>query len=324
MIEYTETNAKLWSRLGTRGVFGGVVAPELSEADDRYLFLAADVVNSAGLGRFAARSPRKVINTGIAEQNMVGIAAGLAKEGFVPLVTSFAPFATCRCADQIRMCLGYMGLNIKIVGLASGLSMALNGPSHYGIEDVAMLRAISNITILSPADCMETVKATIAAAEYPGPVYLRLSGESGTPPIYFADYDFKIGKAISLHHGSDITFIATGTMVHTALETSALLEEAGIAASVINMHTLKPLDEEAVKDACKTKLIVTIEEHSIIGGLGSTVAEVLALSSNHPPLLRLGIPDCYPHAGSYQHLLKQCELTPPQIAEKIAKQFLLL
>lgn len=320
MIAFTAANAKLWSRLGSRGVFGGIAAPELVQMDERYLFLAADVASSAGLGRLMAQFPEKVLNTGIAEQNMIGIAAGLAKEGFVPFAMSFAPFATWRCADQIRLCLGYMGLNVKVVGLASGLAMAMNGPSHYGLEDIAALRAIPGLTILSPADCTETVKATLAAAQHHGPVYLRLTGELGNPPVYTEDYTFEIGKAVTLREGKDIAIIATGTMVHTALEIATLLESKGIEAGVINMHTLKPLDRGAVENACKAKLLVTLEEHNQIGGLGSAVAETLAPFSSRPPLLIFGIPDVYPHAGTYPYLLEQCGLTPPQITESIVQR----
>lgn len=320
MITYSESMIKLWSKLGSRAVFGSVAAPELAETNDKVLFLAADVASSAGFGRFRELWPDKLINAGIAEQNMIGIASGMAKEGFIPFAFSFTPFISLRTADQIRLCLGYMRLPVKIIALASGLSMGINGASHLGVEDVAFMRAVPGITILSPADATETIKTILAAAEHPGPVYIRLTGELNNPPVYKEDYEFAIGKAITMREGKDVTFLATGSMVHTSLAAAELLSAEGIDAGVINMHTLRPLDMDAVRSACTAKLIVSVEEHSIVGGLGGGVAEVLAETGSHPPLLRLGLED-YPHADTYKNLLNQCGLTSEQIAQRVRIRF---
>ena len=318
MLSFTESNMKLWAKLGSRAVFGSVAAPALAEQLDRTLFIAADVAASAGFERFRTAFPDRLLNIGIAEQNMVGIAAGLAKEGFIPFAFSFSPFASLRAADQIRMCLGYMGLPVKIISLAAGLGMGINGPSHYGLEDIAFLRSVPGITILSPADATETVKALLAAAEHPGPVYIRLTGAQNQPPVYKEDYNFVIGKAIHLREGKDVAFLATGTMVHAAQKAADLLAEQGVSAGVINMHTIAPLDEAAVRQACAARLIITVEEHAVVGGLGSAVAEVLAEGGTHPPLLRIGLA-AYPHAAVYEQLLQQQGLTPEGLAQRVQK-----
>lgn len=321
MIAFTLSNAKLWSKFGSRGVFGGIAMPELFQTRDDIFLLPADVASSAGLNRLQDGYPNRILSMGIAEQNAVGVAAGLAKEGNTPFVLSFAPFVSLRCADQIRLCCGYMGLPLKLVALASGLAMGINGPSHLGYEDMAFLRAVPNITIFSPADCSETVKAVLAAVDCPGPVYIRLTGELNNPPVYTEDYEFQPGKAVRLREGRDVAFIATGTMVHACLEAAKLLEAQGCSAAVLDMHTISPLDDEAVLSCRTAKLIVTAEEHSVTGGLGGAVAECLAESGTHPPLLRLGFNSAegYPHADTYANLLERLGLTPEGICQSVMK-----
>ena len=258
-----------------------------------------------------------MINTGIAEQNLIGIAAGLAKDGTNVFATSFSPFVTMRACEQVRMNMGYMQLNIKTVGLGSGLVMAQLGNSHFGLEDASVMRAIPGMTVICPADGAEIVKTVEALCDFDGPAYLRLTGGPGLPVVYEEDFDFRIGKAIPVREGKDIAIIATGTMVYYAKAAAGLLAEQGIDAAVINMHTVKPLDTEAVEAQLDKKLIVTVEEASTVGGLGSAVAECIALKKDKPPQLILGIRDCFPHAGSYRYLLEQCRLTGEQIAEDI-------
>ena len=319
MLEINASNARQWSRLGSRGVFGQAV---LSIAD-RYpdlMVLSADLGNSSGLDRFKKTYPEQFLNTGIAEQNMVGIAAGLAKEGCNVFMTSFAPFITMRAAEQVRMNLGYMELNIKAVAIGSGVSMAFLGNSHYGIEDAAVMRAIPNITVVCPADCVEIIKVVEAAAAFTGPMYIRLTGAVNNPPVYTADYDFQIGKAIVLREGRDVTLVCNGTMVYESLEAAKLLEALGIQARVINMHTLKPLDTAVLDQAFReTPLIVTVEEHSVIGGLGSAVAEYKAACRNSPPQLTIGLPDAFDSAGEYRFLLEKHGLLAPQLVDRIRR-----
>lgn len=289
--------------------------------NERIVALTADLCTTSGLDRFRSAFPHRLFNVGIAEQNMVGIAAGLAAGGNIPFATTFANFAALRSCEQIRHYMGYMKENVKLVGFGAGFAMGMFGTAHYGTEDMAVIRAINGIVILSPADSGETVKATLAAAEFEGPIYLRLSGVANNPIVYREDYDFMIGKAITLREGTDVAIIATGTMVHSSLKAAQLLEERNLSCKVIDMHTIKPLDENVIRMACETKLIVTVEEHSAIGGLGGAIAECLAQSDKCPPLLIIGISDEYKPPGDYDYLLEQYGLTPEKIAEKILQRY---
>ncbi len=303
-MKFSAMNAKIWSRLGSCGAFGQAML-EVPALCDEAVMLTSDLQFFSGCERFANKFPDRFYNVGIAEQNMVDVAAGMAKEGFVPFATTYATFASMRAADQVRVSMGYMGLPIKLIGLTAGFSVGILGPTHISIEDIAIMRTIPNVTILSPADCTETVKATLAAARIDGPVYLRLSGAQNNPVVYSDDYDFEVGKAIQLKDGDDIAIIATGTMVHNALRVAEMLETDGISASVLDMHTIKPLDTDAVRRCLGAKLLVTIEEHSAFGGLGGAVAEALAMESEKPRHLIIGIGDDYGHAGGYDWLMEQ-------------------
>jgi transketolase len=226
-----------------------------------------------------------------------------------------------RSYEMVRLNMGYMGFNIKLVGLAAGFGMPMFGNTHYGMEDMALMRAVPGLCILSPCDCAEVAKATEAAAHHEGPVYLRLTGVAGNPIVYKNDYDFKIGRAITLREGSDIAIIATGTMVYESLEAAKLLEAQGISATVINMHTIKPIDTPAIDSVLDRKLIVTVEEHSVIGGLGAAVAEYKSRLASAPAQLFLGIEDKFKKAGNYKYLLQQNGLTAAQITANIIERF---
>ena len=322
MLEITSSNARQWSRLGSRGVLGQAIL-SLAETKQNLMILSADLGNASGLGRFKNAYPDKFLNIGIAEQNMIGVAAGLAKEGFVVFATSFAPFISMRCSEQIRMNLGYMNLNVKVVAIGSGVAMAFLGNSHYGIEDASIMRSIPNLTVVSPADCAEIVKTVFAAAEYEGPMYIRLTGEGNNPIVHKEDYNFEIGKAITLREGSDITIIANGTMVYESLEAAKLLELQGLSATVVNMHTIKPLDTSVIdKAVASSKVIVTVEEHSVIGGLGGAIAEYKTALRNAPPQLIIGLPDYFGKVGEYRYLLDKYGLTAKRIAQKISESYI--
>lgn len=316
MIEVKRSKVKLWSRLGARATLGQAILEAARERDDFYV-ISADLAQSSGLVRFREEFPDRFINAGIAEQNMIGIAAGLAKDGTNVFATSFSPFVTMRACEQVRMNMGYMQLNIKTIGLGSGLIMAQLGNSHFGIEDGSIMRAIPGMTVINPADGVEIVKTVEALCEYKKPVYLRLTGGPDLPIVYEEDFDFQIGKANVIRDGKDISIIATGTMVHYGRAAAELLSEKGIEAAVIDMHTIKPLDGDCIDAQLDKRLIVTIEEASIVGGLGSAVAEHLAVKKHKVVQLMLGIKDFFPHAGSYRYLLEQCRLTGEQIAEDI-------
>ncbi len=324
MFEINPSNARQWSRIGSRGIFGQAILA-VAENHPDMMVISADLGNSSGLDRFKKTFPEQFLNIGIAEQNMIGVAAGMAKEGYNVFATSFAPFITMRAAEQVRMNLGYMGMNVKAVAIGSGVSMAFLGNSHYGIEDAAVMRAIPNLTVVSPADCAEIFKVVAAAADFEGPMYIRLTGAVGNPPVYTEDYAFEIGKAVVLRPPAAVTLVATGSMVHESLEAAKLLEEAGISVGVINMHTIKPLDIAVLEQAMSaSRLLVTVEEHSVIGGLGSAVAEYKSAKRTAPPQLTLGLPDAFDVTGDYRFLLERHGLVAAKIAARVQSELSLL
>ena len=312
--------ARQWSRLGPRATYGMAMLDLMNENENVYA-LSADLGGSSGLQRVAKQYPGRYLNTGIAEQNLIGVSAGFAKEGLIPFASSFAPFITMRCADQVRMNMGYMHLNIKTVALCSGVSMSLLGNSHYGNEDLALMRSIPGMTILSPADCGQLVQMVKAAAEINGPVYIRLTGEPGMPIVYRESEGYEIGTAILHAEGTDVTFVATGSMVARACDAKKLLEEKGLSVGLIDMHTIKPLDTACLDRACaNSRMIVTVEEHGKIGGLGSAVAEYICQSGYRVQMKMFGAPDAYLKAGDYAYMLQQMGLTAEQIADSIVEE----
>ena len=322
MIEFNKRNMRTWSLLGPSGAHG-TAAMELAETNPDVVMLTSDLCFFSGLERFKAAYPDKLYNLGIAEQNMIGVAAGLAKEGFVPFANTYASFCASRCADQVRVNMSYMRLPIKLIGLTAGYGAGILGATHVSIEDMSLMRALPNITVISPADCTEIIKAILAVAVTPDPTYIRLTGPMNTPAVYKEDYDFQIGKAVTIQEGEDVAIIATGSMVAQSMKAAKLLEEEGISCSVINMHTIKPLDVEAVMQANKKhRLIVTAEEHSVIGGLYGAVAEVLCREMFHKQVLPIGINDLFVHAGSYNWQMAESGLEPSMMKEKIMKELL--
>jgi transketolase len=319
-MDINERNIKVWSTIGPRATLG-IAALELAKENENLMVLTCDVSTSAGLDRFRKTYPDKYMDLGIAEQNMVGVAAGLASEDFDVITTTFAPFQTMRCCEQIKVNLGYMKQKVCMVGIASGLVLGTLGYTHCCIEDVGVLRSIPNITIISPADSLETVKALQAAIKLKNPSYIRLTGSTNNPVVYNKDYNFKIGSSIKIREGNDITIFSTGASVFQSLEASKILESHKISCRVINMHTIKPLDIEAVKEACETKLIVTVEEHNIIGGLGSAISEFKSTLDSSPKQLFLGVQDTYSKGGSYKFLLEKHNLSSKKIAQKIIENF---
>ena len=316
-----KANFKIWSRLGMRATFG-IAALELGNTVKNLMILTGDVSTSAGLDRFKKKFPEKYLDVGIAEQNLIGIGAGLASEGFNVVTTTFAPFQTMRCCEQIKVNLGYMKQKISMIGLASGLVLGTLGYTHCCIEDVGILRSIPNLTIISPADSAEAVKAVIASLQHKNSVYIRLTGGSNLEQIYEDDYNFEIGKSITLKKGKDLSIFATGTMVKVALDCSKILSQHKIDAEVVNMHTIKPLDISKVRESAKlSKLIVSIEEHNIIGGLGSAIAECISDIRNSPRHIYFGVNDTYSGGGEYSFLKEKFGLSPNLISEKIISKY---
>jgi transketolase len=283
----------------------------LAEADGRVVAVCNDSVGSSNLKEFKKRFPNRLVNVGIAEQNLVGVGAGLANAGLIPFVCSASCFLTARALEQIKVDVGYSRANVKLCGMTSGMGYGELGATHHSIEDIAWTRAIANLTVVVPADPMETAQAVRAAASYDGPVFLRLS-RTGVPQVHSSDYRFEIGRAVQLREGADVTIVANGTMVCRALEAASLLAADGISAAVLNVGTACPLDAGAIAKAAAAGPIVTVEEHTVTGGLGSAVAEIVV--ATHPTRMRLlGVPGVFAPTGSPDFLFEHFGLTPEGI-----------
>lgn len=317
-MEYNKKNAKRWSIIGQRPTFGTALFA-LAKEDKNVLVVVADVVNSAGLANMSKELPEQIVNVGIAEQNMMGVAAGLSSEGYTVFTATFAPFQAMRCLEQIRVNQGYMGQKVVMVGLAGGVAYGELGFTHCTLEDTAILRAIPNIAVVTPADSMEVVKIVEAVAKYPQSVYVRLMDKTGIPMVYEDDYEFVIGKAVPILPEGDIAILANGPQVYHAVKAAKRYkEENGRDIAVYDFHTVKPLDEELLMSLCgKTKAIITVEEHSIIGGLGSAVVEFYADKADSPLIYRMGFGDEYPHGAEHETLLGKYGLNEEGIYEKI-------
>lgn len=310
-------NIKLWSNLGMRATFG-LIAMELEKKYPNLIITTADVSTSAGLDRFKIKHPDKYIDVGIAEQNLLGVSAGLSSEGFKVISTTFAPFQTLRCCEQIKVNLGYMKHKICMVGLASGLVLGNLGFTHCSIEDIGVLRSIPNTAIIVPSDPYELYKALNHSIEYKDSVYIRLTAGSNTKIINNDEYNFEIGKAIEILPGKDVVIFSCGNIISNCLEAALALKEKNIDCSVVNIHTIKPIDAEAILEKSKDKkLVITVEEHNIIGGLGSAVAEVLSNETLKCKLKRIGINDYYSSGGSYEYLKNIHGLSTEKIIQSI-------
>jgi len=316
MLNYSPVNVRTWSIMGANGVIG-TAAMELPAFNPKVMVLTADQCLNSGLTRFKNSFPDKFFNAGISEQNMILMAGGLAKEGFCPFVTAQAPFMSMRALDQVRVTLGYMKLGVKILGLAAGFSQGEYGATHHCINDLVILRSVPNLVVLSPADCTMTVKMITALAGCDSPVYVRLTGITHNPIVYNSEPDFRIGGANVLREGEDVLVLATGTMVAQALKAAKQLAENGIGARVVDVYSIKPFDYSSLKLHGHEKMVVTIEEHSVIGGLGGLVSEALACSGDAPRLEIIGAEDDYIHADEYAVLLKNSGLTAEAIADRI-------
>lgn len=321
MIEFSSQNIMKWARLGMRKAYGAILN-ELADDHDNMTSIAADVVDSANLYDFVVRHPERHYNAGISEQNMVAMAAGLAKEGANVFVTSFAPFVSLRVYEAIRTLVCYMNLNVKMVALSSGFSLGVQGATHYALEDIAIMRAIPNLLVLSPADTTEMAKSMEFLAHYGGPAYLRLTGLPGSATVYKADYKYDVNRFDIIREGKDVGIFATGTLVSESIRAARLLAKRGISTGIVNLSTLNPVKfEEIVNECQKYRLVLTIEEHNIVGGIGSTLSEALAATSEHPRLVRMGTVDSNQVAGSYVYMMEKNGLTAKAIAEKVIQEF---
>lgn len=301
----------------TREAYGRVLV-ELGKDCPELVVLDADLSKSTKTAEFAKCYPDRFFDMGIAEQNMMGTAAGFALAGKIPCASTFAIFATGRAYDQVRNAIAYPGLNVKIVATHAGVTVGEDGASHQTIEDISLMRTLPNMTVIVPADALEAAQAVAAAVKMQGPVYIRL-GRPAFPDILKEDYQFQIGKAVLLRDGSAAVIFAAGVMVSMALEAASVMAGDGVEVAVVNVSSIKPLDKETiVQMARKTGAVVTAEEHSIYGGLGSAVAEVLG--ENHPVSLeRVGIRDRFGESGSPEQLLEVCGLTVENIVKAVRR-----
>ena len=299
----------------TRVAYGEALV-KLGKVNKDVVVLEADLSKSTMTAYFKKEFPERHINVGIAEADMIGTAAGIATTGKIPFASTFAHFAAGRAFDQVRNSVAYPHLNVKICPTHAGVSLGEDGGSHQSVEDVALMRAIPGMVVLSPADAVETEKMVFAVAEYEGPVYVRL-GRLNIPVLFDENYKFEIGKAATLKEGNDVAILATGLMVSEALEAAKLLEEKGLKARVVNVSTIKPLDTETVLKAAKEcKFIVTSEEHSVIGGLGSAVSEYL--SEVHPAkVVKHGIQDVFGQSADGETMLTNYGLRAKDIVETV-------
>ena len=286
-----------------REAFGDALA-EFGSEYPNLIVLDADISSSLKTGKFAEKFPERHFNFGVAEHNRVMSAAGLASTGLIPLACTYATFSTMRACEQIRSMICYPKLNVKIIATHGGIEVGWDGPTHQATEDIAMMRSIPNMTVIVPADATAVKPLLRQTIELDGPVYFRM-GRNPVPVIYDSQQAILLGKAISLRKGGTVLLIATGIMVSTALETADMLTNSGIECGVLDMHTIKPLDDETLLDYAKSaELVVTLEDHNIIGGLGGAVAEWL--SENHPlPLIRIGVRDIFTESGDPKELFKK-------------------
>lgn len=298
----------------TRSGFGKALEI-LGEKNSKVVGLCSDLTGSLKMTNFAKKYPKRFFQIGIAEGNMIGIAAGLANSGKIPFAGTFAVFATGRTYDQIRMSVAYSNKNVKISASHSGITVGEDGASHQMNEDIALMRALPNMVVINPCDYNQTKAATFAAAEYKGPVYLRF-GRPKVPNFTEETQKFQIGKAVQLNQGKDVTIIATGHPVWQSIEAANLLEKKGVSVDLINIHTIKPIDKEAIiNSAKKTGAVVTIEEHSIYGGLGEAVANVL-VHNYSVPMQIIGIEDTFGESGKPEELYKKYGISAEKIVEK--------
>jgi len=316
-MKFSFSEAKQWLRMGPRAMFGQFMI-NIAKKNKNLMLLSADLGRSSGLARFKDEFPNQYMSVGISEQNLVGVASGLASEGYKVFVTSFAPFLSMRASEHIRMNLGYMKHNVNLVALGSGLSMGFLGNSHFGLEDLAIMRAIPNLNISCPADCGELGKVlNDYAFNDRGPSYIRLTGIPGSNNLYEKDYKYKFGKNINISKGKDILILSHGSVLGEIKLSLSILKKYGISAELVNVVSIKPLDNTIINKLRKFKKIITIEEHTSIGGLGSIIAEKIAYNNITTKFSSISLPDQFGPTGSYKFLLKYHGLNSGKIAKKI-------
>lgn len=310
-------NIKQWARMGPRAMYGQFML-ELAETVPNLMVMSADLGRSSGLNAFKNTYPNKYLSVGISEQNLVGVAAGLAKEGHKVFVTSFAPFLSMRASEQVRMNLGYMELPVNLVALGSGVSMGFLGNSHYGLEDIAVMRTIPGLGVHCPADCFDLRETLVdLATNERGPTYVRLTGVPGHPPAYDETFQYAYGEPTTVAKGDKVLILAIGALVSVAGEAVQVLADKGISAELLGINRLKPMPDKVMERIREFDYVVTVEEHTIIGGLYSTVAEQVGLLNLRKNLLPISLPDEFGPTGSYNYLLDYYGFTGDKIAARV-------
>ncbi len=316
-MNFSESQAKQWSRMGPRAMFGQFMI-DIAKKNKKLIVLSADLGRSSGLARFKNEFPDQYLSVGISEQNLVGVAAGLADEGFRVFVTSFAPFLSMRASEQIRMNLGYMRQNVNLVALGSGLSMGFLGNSHFGLEDIAIMRTIPKLNVTCPADCSELGKVlNDYAFNNRGPSYIRLTGIPGSLHLYDKNYKYRHGKNNTIYKGKDLLILSYGSILGQIKHSIKTLNKLNIYPELVNVISLKPLDESINNLLRKFKKIITIEEHTSVGGLKSIIAEKIIKNKLQSDFSSISLPDKFGPTGTYDYLLKYHGLNSEKIAKKI-------
>lgn len=319
MLELNSKDIRFLARMGARGVLGQFVYDYLNDGKKLYV-VSADLAHASGFDRIKKKYPEKLINVGIAEQDLIGVSAGMAQSDVPVVATSWAMFTTTRVADQVRNYMGFMQKNVKLIGMDSGFVQAKFSYSHSNPPDIAIMRAIPGIKILSPCDGMEIYKLLYEALENEGPVYIRLTGDSLLPILHKERVKISIGKSIKLREGKDAAIIATGNIVRNAFEAAIILNRCGIDATVIDMHTIEPLDKACLDELLGFPIIITVEEHLLHGGLGSAISEYYACQREKPRQIMLGIDNKYPLSGDVRFVEECNGLTAEAIADRILRE----
>lgn len=317
MLTMDSKAIRFLARMGSRGVLGQVIYELLCENNDLYV-VSADLAHASGFDRIGRAYPERLINVGIAEQNLIGIAAGLSYDGNPVFATTWGMFASARVADQVRNYLGFMQSNVKLIGMDSGLVQSGFSYSHTNPPDIAIMRTIPGISVLSPCDGIECYKAIYAAYKEKGPVYVRLTGDTMQPIIHkSADFEFVIGKSIVLREGTDVAIIGCGNILKEICDAADILMEKGVDCRVIDMHTIAPLDGEMLDDIKDFSLIVSVEEHLCAGGMGSAIAEYYSDKEYRPRHIIMGIDNMYTPYGTMEHVMSECKIKSEDIADAI-------
>ena len=309
--------SKINSKLGLSGAAFGLGLIDLMKKGNELFIVSADMAKPPGLSRFMSMYPDNFYNVGIAEQNMLGIAAGISSEGYKSIVVAQACFVSMRSFEMMRQYMGYMGSKIIACGIASGFALTYFGNTHYSFEDLALTRTIPGLTIYSPSDASQAIACFKEAINDEGPVYIRFTGQLNSPIIYKDDFDFIKGKSIQLLKGNQISIFATGSIVYNTLRAAEILMQEGISVSLYDVHTIKPIDKEAIIESKDSDLFVSVEEHSVIGGLGSAISDYISQNDDFPKLLKIGVNDRFSKPGDYNYLLEQNGLSPEKISQQI-------